>query len=290
MHKKTFFDGLEQISQAGRAQESLPSPSPSKRPYRALFLLSFLTQTARFHPELVKEGARFNSEWVKKTGPALATAIFYAEACRATIRDLPEVPDLDLVQACLMLGHHEWHNGEGIRGDMRIRLAFNCADALGLLHDADRDEQELAASKEMDKEHARFIEREIERRTMWTCFYLGRCLDMKGRCKQMLTRDDMQKIQLVCSDLSFNKRGRMVRTRLLGETDEAYRQRRHQLSELNKRIHDEANGDSRRLQRKTTPRNIVWEVGEEESELIYCIRAADLLCDIMRWTQDGGRR
>lgn len=275
-HKRTFLDSLEQASTETSAESKSATP-PAKRTQQAPLLLAFLTQTARFHPELVKHG-----------GSPSATAKFYAQATRLHIGSIPDRPTLELVQAHLMLGFHEWTNGEGDKGFLRARLAMSCAQVLGYQHDADLDNHDSAMLQEADADKDQFIIREIQRRTFWSCFCMDRYLSMGENRPQMFRVEDVNKVQLVCTDDAF-KFGQKVKTRLLWEDDTAYARRRHGLCEANKRLHDEANTNSSERPRNALFDDIRWEIAKE-ADLNLCIHAVDLLGDICRWALAKGRR
>lgn len=87
----------------------------------------------------------------------------------------------------------------------------------------------------------------------------------------MLYSSDMKFIQMPCSDDAF-KHGRKVRTRLLGETDEMYSNRREKLNTA------------------FTTEDITWEFGECEGELGLYIQATRLFGEVTGWICAGGRR
>ncbi|KAJ4407546.1 hypothetical protein N0V91_003815 [Didymella pomorum] len=124
----------------------------------------------------------------------------------------------------------------------------------------------------------RFIRQESQRRTFWSCFILDRILSVgKGRPRVIQVKD-LTALQIPCSDKNFIS-GRAVRTRLFGETDEAYAKRR-------KEIREQA------LQRDDghEPPRIEWEDRRDDGMLGRWIFALDHFADVNEWSNNGGRR
>ncbi|KAH7388839.1 hypothetical protein BKA66DRAFT_460930 [Pyrenochaeta sp. MPI-SDFR-AT-0127] len=260
-------------------------PSSMSHPYYPPLLLAFLTQTARFHDKLVEQ--------IDPKQP-IATANFYAQATRTQMGpDFPGKPNLEKIQALLMLGYHEWTVGEGIKGWVRIGHAIRCAQALGYQWDAAHDDFKAVVAKEGDKpmsEKDRFIHREIQRRTLWSCCLLDRYLSWGKQRPRMLMTEDLQNIQLVCSDRAFNLGRKKVRTRLLGEDNAAYEKRREELRESAIRHHNERNPLDQARRLNTHVDDTHWEVGDLEGELGWYIQIVDHFGDIVKWSCAGGRR
>lgn len=252
-----------------------------REPYPPL-LLAFLTQTARFHPGLVARG-----------GTPIKTADFYAQATRVQMgHDIVGKPTLEKIQALLMLACHEWTDLKGTMGWLKMRFAISSAQVLKYQWDADNDENEQTLAAESDSrqsEKNRFIKREIERRTFWSCCLLDRYLSWGKNRPQMLRSDELKSIQLVCSDRAFDW-GLKSRTRLLGEDDVAYEKRRQKVRELAKRDYDKRNGTGRDQQSSSHFDHIRWEIGDQEAELSWYIQVVDHLGEIIKWSCAGGRR
>ena len=106
---------------------------------------------------------------------------------------------------------------------------------------------------------------------------------------QMLSVDDLQRIQLPCSDKAFNH-GQKVRTRFLGEDDEKYRERRETLRRLAARRHEERDGVHRDHRPGSHVYDVKWEVGEHEGELSWYIQAVEHFAKVMSWCVPPGRR
>jgi hypothetical protein len=274
-----FLDPLDQAS-VDTPEETKFTASSSRRPgHSAPLLLAFLTHTARFHPDLVKQH-----------GDAIATARFYAEATRASLgSDIFDTASLETVQTYLMLGYHNWTNHEGDKGFLRARHAMSCAQLLGYQYDADLDDQEPALVNEEESERNQFINREIQRRTFWSCFCMDRYLSWREKRPQMFKIDELRRVQLPCSDKAFYK-GRKVKTRLLGESDEAYDKRRHSPSETKIRLDNESNTLSQDRRHSVSVHDVNWEVGTFEAEIVFYIQAVELLGNVLKWACAGGRR
>ncbi|CAO2650530.1 Nn.00g018220.m01.CDS01 [Neocucurbitaria sp. VM-36] len=282
LHKQRFLSPLQPPppgTTLNKTAESSSSPRPKLYPP---LLLAFLTQTARFHPTLVAQ----------KESP-IATAHFYAQATRVQMgHDVVGKPTLEKIQALLMLACHEWTDLKGSTGWMKMRTAISAAQLLKYQWDADNDDNEQVVATEGDNrqsEKNRFIDREIERRTFWSCCLLDRYLSWGKNRPQMLRSDEMKRIQLVCSDRAFDW-GLKCRTRLLGEDDAAYAKRRQHLRESAKSNHHKRSGDGRDQQPSSQFDHIRWEVGDQEAELSWYIQVVDHLGEIIKWSCAGGRR
>ncbi|KAJ4367446.1 hypothetical protein N0V83_007029 [Neocucurbitaria cava] len=282
LHKQRFLSRLQpQPSGATLPKNPESSSSPQPTPYPPL-LLAFLTQTARFHPTLAAQ-----------KGSPIATADFYAQATRIQMgHDSLGDPKLEKIQALLMLACHEWTDLKGSSGWMKMRAAISAAQLLKYQWDADNDENEQVVVTEGDSrqsEKNQFIDREIKRRTFWSCCLLDRYLSWGKNRPQIIRSDEMKGIQLVCSDRAFDW-GLKCRTRLLGEDDAAYAKRREHLRALIKPDYDKRSGTSRDQQMSSHFDHIRWEVGDQESELNWYIQVVDHLGEIIKWSCAGGRR
>lgn len=105
----------------------------------------------------------------------------------------------------------------------------------------------------------------------------------------MLISEDFQRIQLPCSDGAFNF-GRKVRTRLLGEADDAYEKRRDDLRGATKCAQDKQIRAAENLRQNLQSEEIKWEVGDMEGELTWYIKVVDLFGAIVKWSGNDGRR
>ncbi|KAF2856098.1 hypothetical protein T440DRAFT_485244 [Plenodomus tracheiphilus IPT5] len=279
-HRRVFLSCIRERPPIGMPSECISdSPSVMPQPHYPPLLLAFLTQTARFCPKLVEQ----------KNNDPVETATFYADATRYQMGkcDFPGVPTLEKVQALLLLGYHEWTALQGTKGWVRIGTAIRCAQGLGYQFDADQDNRPIVVKEYeqrlSEKDH--FILREVQRRTFWSCCLLDRYLSWGGNRPPMLNaKCDFQRIQLPCSRGSFEF-GRKVRTRLLGETNAAYTERRKQIRELGTRQYDRRNNPQRTVQFD----EVKWEV-EPEGELLWYITIVDLFGEIVKWSCNGGRR
>lgn len=226
-------------------------------------------------------------------GTPIQTADFYAQATRVKMgHEIVGKPTLEKIQALLMLACHEWTDLKGATGWLKMRTAISSAQVLKYQWDADNDdnEQALAAdSNNRQSEKNKFIDREIERRTFWSCCLLDRYLSWGKNRPQMLRSDEIKNIQLVCSDRAFDW-GFKSRTRLLGEDEAAYERRRQKVQDLAKREYDKRTGTGRDQQSNPSFDLIRWEVGDQEAELSWYIQVVDHLGEIIKWSCAGGRR
>jgi hypothetical protein len=279
LHKRTFLSSVQQPQPTDSSSDAkTPTQAHTPQLYPPL-LLAFLTQTARFHEKLVQQTGN----------DPIKTAEFYAQATRTHMgTEIFGFPTLEKIQTLLMLGYYEWTNLQGTEGWIKIGLAIRCAICLGYPH-LDVDDKGLPAPlKECEKglsEKDQFILRETQRRTFWSCCLMDCYLSWGEDRPRMLTPDQLQRTQLVCSDGAFNF-GRKARTRLLGEDDAAYAKRREQWNEHTERRRNEQNGAD-----QADPLNGgKWEIGEHEAELTWYIKAVVIFGEVSQWSCNRGRR
>lgn len=320
LHPPTFLKPLR--------QSSLQSPNsgfgdPASGPLPALsplLLLAFLALTSRFHPQLVA----YHSTSTSKQNPQIA-AEYYASACRNRIASMyggdPGVPDLQRIQAMLMLGLHEWGSCQGSKAWVTVGIAIRGAQLLGLQFEADLDDIPLARSTAMVEEARHlgvnvnqreyglsskgdaFIEQETRRRTFWSCFVMDRYLSSGKYRPQMLNIQDLR-IQLPCSERAFLF-GEKVKTLMLGEeihdvAGRAHIQHQRKASVMLGSKSGSPNGGTP----VSSDRSPVtgtglgredeedgrWEVGSDEGILSRFIKVLDLYGRIVKWSCSGGRR
>ncbi|KAB8297688.1 hypothetical protein EYC80_001496 [Monilinia laxa] len=179
-----------------------------------ILLLGVLTLTARFHPELIAYHAPANSP---RPNDPLAASDYYATALASTIfgasgKDL-STPTTERIQALLMLGLYEWGQTRGLSAWVYVGIATRLAQAMGLPYEDDpsartfKTETVVAASSyrpEVNKHPARdtAIEKEVRRRTFWSCFIMDRMLSA-GKARPTMVESDILRVQLPCSDDQF---------------------------------------------------------------------------------------
>ncbi|KAI4646172.1 uncharacterized protein J4E79_010681 [Alternaria viburni] len=279
LHKRTFLSSVRPPPSSGSSSEvKTPTQAPTPRVYAPL-LLAFLTQTARFHDKLV---AQMGNDPIR-------VAEFYASATRTQMgTDIIGSPNVEKIQTLLMLGYYEWTNLQGTEGWMKVGIAIRAAICLGYPH-LDVDESGLPAPlKDCEKglsEKDQFILRETQRRTFWSCVLMDCYLSWGEDRPRMLTPDQLQRTQLVCSDGAFNF-GKRARTRLLGEDDAMYTARRKR---WNKHAEERRN-DHDGADRASALDGGRWEVAEGEAELTWYIKVVVIFGEVSQWSCKRGRR
>lgn len=262
-------------------------------------MLAFLALTSRFHPYLVE----------RHGNNAIQAAEYYAEAARLQLDGygLPSEVNINTIQALLMLGLHEWGMARGAKAYRIIGSAIDCAGILGLQVEPDLDLNPEACAtaqnptvtrnldrSEMYSKEQEVIEKEIKRRTFWSCFIMDRYLSFG---KYRIQKLDIAKIrvQLPCSDHAFIF-GHEVNTAILGEDEEAARQRfkeqREQKWAREKRAEENGNNmnstyDYHMSDSGDRPKE---EIGTNEGLLSRYIRAMELYGQVIQWACTGGRR
>lgn len=201
-----------------------------------LVLLGILTLTARFHADLVKYVAAISSSGSSrsrttpgKVDPNSASE-FYAAALTTALGSLPGAithVSVERVQAFLMLGLYEWTRNRpqaGVRAWMYIGTAIRMAQALRLgCSDEHVKSIESARRRSITGRSGVsasdwIIEKEIRRRTMFSCLILDRLLAVGDDRASMISTADLH-IQLPCSEVAFDLASE-VYTGFLNESDE----------------------------------------------------------------------
>ncbi|KAI1386299.1 fungal-specific transcription factor domain-containing protein [Hypoxylon trugodes] len=189
-----------------------------------LVLLGVLTLTARFHPDLVKYLAHIcnNQPGNARTRPVqtqldpAAASEYYADVLTMAlgpIRTAMKVATVERVAAFLMLGLYEWSqirpSTGGLGAWMYVGNAVRMAQYLGLGYSDIPDSPDPYGKtgepqqRDSSNQSQLALEKEIRRRTMFSCFILDRMLSCgKGRVA-IIHSDDIQ-IQLPCSEDKFD--------------------------------------------------------------------------------------
>jgi hypothetical protein len=167
-------------------------------------LLGVLTLTARFHPELVA----YHSQPGKAADPIDASE-YYATALKATFGPAGITrPSLDGIQALLMLGLYEWGQTRGLSAWLYVGIAMRLAQSMGLAYEDDPDDRTLKpailriGSKQQLSPRELAIEKEVRRRTFWSCFIMDRMLSA-GKYRPTMIAVGKLRVQLPCTDDQF---------------------------------------------------------------------------------------
>jgi hypothetical protein len=301
-------------SQDFGSPKQAPNPLP---PASHLLLLAFLALTARFHPKLV---AHHSPPSATRPSNPLIAAQYYASACKARLAgnsgDSLGLPNVQRIQALLMLALHDWGNCQGIKAWTSLGVAMRYAQILGLQYqlDLDNEPQALPTALALEAAHLGigpvktprassglsedFIEQETRRRIFWACFNMDRYLSSGKFRPQMLNVEDIR-IQLPSSEQAYLF-GKKVRTALLSE-DAAHLELRAQgnHSHQGSFMPGSSNGDSS----APSPWSIKndtrdeedekfgsWEIGSTEGIVSRYIKANDLYGHVIKWSCGGGRR
>lgn len=314
LHPPTFRKSLHHFN-----LQSAPSDSPSAGQPTApkignpLLLLAFLALTARFHPGLVS----YHSPQTRPTNPLVASE-YYAAAAKSRLfggsGEFLRSPNLERVQATLMLGLHEWGMCRGYSAWILVGDAVRAAQALGLQFEHDLDDMPQARSMALNTEAKHlginpdapgskiaamrgeaFVEQEVKRRTFWSCFIMDRYLSSGKYRPQILTVQDLR-IQLPSSDRAFLF-GEKVKTEILSKEidDLASKSEVHgeQMTVTSRGSHEHGishPSPSVGGQARDERDNARWEVGTSEGALSRFIKALDLYGRIVKWSCAGGRR
>jgi hypothetical protein len=234
----------------------------------------------------------------------IAAAEFFANATQRCVELTPGEASLENTQALLLLGFHRWTALNGSAGWLLIRSAGAYAQCLGYQND---EEREKKAAKEREKgvrghsektdaktnndpvvQQESFLDCEIQRRTFWSCFIMDRWTSCGKKRPQLFDVNDIE-TQLPCSEAAFSH-GQRVRTRMLGETDEVYAQRRQEEDNKAKRAREDHTIGTSNSHSSGEDTETQWEVGKDEGELRLYIEATDYFGRVSKWSNATGRR
>ncbi|KAI1461434.1 fungal-specific transcription factor domain-containing protein [Annulohypoxylon moriforme] len=189
-----------------------------------LVLLGVLTLTARFHPDLVKYLAHIcnNQPGNARTRPVqtqldpAAASEYYADVLTMALgplRTAMKVASIERVAALLMLGQYEWSQTRpktgGLGAWMYVGLAIRMAQYLRLgfgdIPESGDPHAKVIELQRRDSCHQSQIalDKEIRRRTMFSCFILDRMLAC-GKERTSIVRPEDIQIQLPCSEDKFD--------------------------------------------------------------------------------------
>ncbi|KAI0152312.1 fungal-specific transcription factor domain-containing protein [Hypoxylon sp. NC0597] len=189
-----------------------------------LVLLGVLTLTARFHPDLVKYLAHIcnNQPGNARTRPVqtqldpAAASEYYADVLTMALgplRTSMKVASVERVAAFLMLGLYEWSQTRpktgGLGAWMYVGVAIRMAQYLGLgFGDIPDPGDSQAKNSELQRRNSCHqsqvaLDKEVRRRTMFSCFILDRMLACGKQRVSMIRPEDIQ-IQLPCSEDKFD--------------------------------------------------------------------------------------
>lgn len=172
-----------------------------------LLLLGVLTLTARFHPDLVA----YHSQSSKAANP-LEASEYYATALKTAFGPTGAKltsPSLDGIQALLMLGLYEWGQTRGLSAWVYVGIAIRLAQSMALAYEDDphsrthtpKSSNRLGPSLQLPpREEA--TEKEVKRRTLWSCFIMDRMLSA-GKFRPNMISVETLRVQLPCSDDQF---------------------------------------------------------------------------------------
>jgi len=109
------------------------------------------------------------------------------------------------IQALLMLGLYEWGQTRGLSAWLYVGLAIRLAFSMGLAFEDDPDNasdaRPTSSSRHSASPREDAIEKEVRRRTFWSCFIMDRML-AAGKCRPMIDPEKLR-VQLPCSDDQF---------------------------------------------------------------------------------------
>lgn len=141
--------------------------------------------------------ARFSTHPKLKSEPPFLRGEAWASVARDIVMKRYDWPNITILTCLLLLGLHEFGTCFGGRswalGGMAIRMAY----ALQLHKDLEFD-----PLKRNSKTQLSFIDREIRRRSMWSCFLMDR-FNSSGTDRPMFVKEESIKVQLPIKEKFF---------------------------------------------------------------------------------------
>ncbi|KAH8678964.1 fungal-specific transcription factor domain-containing protein [Tricladium varicosporioides] len=255
LHPPTFKNRMRQASYP----RDPSAPAVDLRDGRVL-LLGVLTLTARFHKDLVAHHSPSSNP--------LAASEYYAAHLAAAFGPTPgnlTNPSLEVIQAFLMLGLYEWGQTRGLSAWVYVGIATRLAQSMGLPYEDDtgpsvkyptHESQKAPETKTPMSPGEELTEKEVRRRTWWSCFIMDRMLSA-GKCRPTMIDVEVLRVQLPCSDKKF-------------------------LFQENVKTPFLKSGSLRG--------NKVEETGNDEGVLGWYIRLVEIFGRFSKWSYAGGRR
>ncbi|EPX70619.1 transcription factor [Schizosaccharomyces octosporus yFS286] len=145
--------------------------------------------------------ARFSSRMHDQYSPPYMAGEQFAREARRLALDNFDRPDLSLVAALLLLSLHDSGTGENGKSWMYGGMALRMAAALQL--NCEQGSNPLDLDNIDSGPRISFLERELRRRTFWSCFLMDRCISSHEHL-QFLDENDIG-IQLPVHELLFTK-------------------------------------------------------------------------------------
>lgn len=144
--------------------------------------------------------ARFSNHPEIRTEPAFLRGESWASAAREIALKRYDTPNITILIVYLILGLHEFGTCQGGRSWMFGGMAQRMAYALQLHKDLDYDPKSRRTDEKND---LTFTDREIRRRTMWSCFLMDR-FNSSGTDRPIFVGTQYIRAQLPISDRYFN--------------------------------------------------------------------------------------
>ena len=143
--------------------------------------------------------ARFSNYPAVRTEPAFLRGESWASAARDIALRRYDTPNITILIVYLILGLHEFGTCQGGRSWMFGGMAQRMAYALQLHKDLDHDPKSRGGN---EKHELTFTDREIRRRTMWSCFLMDR-FNSSGTDRPIFVGEQYIRAQLPIKDNYF---------------------------------------------------------------------------------------
>lgn len=202
LHPPTFKNRMRQAW----SPKDPSIPAPDYHQGRVL-LLGVLTLTARFQPDLVRR----HSPNPHQPDPIAASEYYataLADAFGPTSRNLTH-PSLEGIQALLMLGLYEWGQTKGLSAWVYVGIATRLAQSMGFPYVDDPrapprspTSNGVPTGRPAVSPSQELTEKEVRRRTWWSCFIMDRMLSA-GKCRPTMIDVEKLRVQLPCSSDQF---------------------------------------------------------------------------------------
>ena len=295
-------------------QPQLTDSSTADQISLQLLQLGILTLTARHHDGLVRQWSSQTTNGspspYKVPG---AVSEHFAETLKSlllngdkTPASCLEQPSLAKIQAFLMLSLYEWSARRGLPAWMYLGVAVRMAQAMELLSE-DLDNLDIISTplagslhssifrvvstsrQDLESSEA-FVQEEMTRRTVWSCFLLDRYLS-HGISRPITLGSDKIHVQMPCGEKAWTFGERVCTPFFNGACSQHRDRTKRKLEYLRKKDDEKGPIDPRvtYAEVENLTNRIICEHGQDEGLISRYIKLVDIWGAIAQWSYEGGK-
>ena len=310
LHYGTELSFLHSPTFLPRLTDSFPADQISLQ----LLQFGILALTARHHEGLIRQ---YSSQTINGS-PSLykipgAVSEHFAEMLKAhllngdkTAAACLEQPSLAKVQTFLMLSLYEWSARRGLSAWMYLGVAIRMAQAMELFSQdlntldviptpltgsSSYSISRVALTSRQDLESSEaFVQEEMARRTVWSCFLLDRYIS-HGISRPITLDPEKIHVQMPCGEKAWTF-GERVCTPFFNGACSLHRERTKRKLEYLRKKDDERGSIDPRVtfaEVENLTNRIMCEHGQDEGLISRYIKLVDIWGAIARWSYEGGK-